>query len=142
MSAPYSIHRPTAGGPEGPVPAGDLFNSYLDRLMKLLPGEVIAFYLVGIGLIPTGQNIWVTIWALVCLIAVIVVKALGTADAVAQKPPDWVHVGISTISYLIWIYTLGGGPFAVLGVYVPFVGSLLVLIWTFFVPYIYKGPAN
>jgi hypothetical protein len=68
----------------------------------------------------------------------VVVKAYGTADPQASEAPDWRHVGISSVSFLIWVYTIGG-PFAAYNLAVPWIGSLLVLGWTFFIPRVYRG---
>ena len=76
-----------------------------------------------------------------CLIGVIVVRTYGTTDPENNKPPDWVHVTISCVAFVIWVYPLGG-PFAEFGLHIPYIGSLLVLAWTFFVPIFYKGPAD
>jgi len=35
-----------------------------------------------------------------------------------------------------------GGPFTAFGLHVPFLGSLLVLAWTFFIPILYRGPRD
>lgn len=142
MSAPFRIQRPdtvvraaAAGG------AQDDFKFYLDRLMKMIPAEVISLYLIGRGFIPLEQPVVLVVWAVVCLAGVLLVRAYGTADPEANKSPDWVHVAISAVAFVIWIYTLGG-PFAAANLYVPYVGSLLVLAWTFFVPVFYKGPLD
>lgn len=140
MSAPFRIRRPgvatlaAGGGPQKP------FDFYLDRLMKMIPAECVGLYLVGSGIIPAGKFAGLTSWALLCLIGVVVLRIYGTADRPAALKPDWVHVAISAIAFVIWVYTLGGPFVALPGVYVPFVGSLLVLAWTFFVPIFYKGP--
>lgn len=81
------------------------------------------------------------VWALVCLAGVFVVRAYGTSDPQSNLSPDWVHVAISAVAFVIWVYTLGG-PFAASDLYEPYVGSLLVLAWTFFVPIVYKGPMD
>jgi hypothetical protein len=54
MTAPFRIHRPdkrvgkvASGGDEG-------FKFYLDRFMKLIPGEAVGLYLIGSGFIPKG----------------------------------------------------------------------------------------
>ncbi len=145
--APYRI--PTRSTPEVmaeaasalPREPGTDFQGYLDRLMKMIPGEVIGLYLVGSGFIPSNQSLVLLIWSVICLGGVVAIKAYGTADRANQKPPDWVHVAISTVAFVIWVYSIGG-PFAKYGVAVPYIGSLLVLAWTFFVPTFYKGPAD
>lgn len=146
MSAPYRITRPSvaataeaAGAP--PRAHGTDFQGYLDRLMKLIPGEVIGLYLVGSGFIPAKQSLVLLIWSVICLGGVIAIKAYGTGDRANHIPPDWVHVTISSVAFLIWVYSIGG-PFAAYGVATPYIASLLVLAWTFFVPIFYKGPAD
>jgi hypothetical protein len=141
MSAPFRIKRLDAGVTKVARTREDEFKSYLERLLLMIPGEVISLYMVGSGLIPEDQPIALVVWAVVCLVGVIVVRVYGTADPPNNKPTDWVHVAISTIAYVIWVYSMGG-PFAEYGLYVPYIGSLLVLAWTFFVPIFYKGPAD
>ena len=104
----------------------------------MIPGEVVGLYLVGSGLIPKDQTAALVVWSVVCVAAVVVVRAFGTADPKQKLSPAWVQVGISTIAFVIWLYSIGG-PFVAFGIYVPFIGSLLVLAWSFFVPYFYKG---
>ena len=141
MSAPFRIKRLDTGLVPVARRREESFKFYLDRLLKMIPGEVVGLYLVGSGFIPKDQSIVQVVWAIVCLIGVVVIRVYGTADPENNKPPDWVHVAISSVAFLIWIYTLGG-PFEALGWYVPYIGSLLVLAWTFFVPIFYKGPVD
>jgi hypothetical protein len=125
-----------------PATASTGFQPYLDRLIKMIPTEVIGLYLVGSGIVPTSQDIIpkmaLVIWALICLIAVVIVRIYGTYDQTKQHPVDWPHVVISSVAFLVWVYTIGG-PFAAFGLTVPWIGSLLVLVWTFFVPIFYRG---
>jgi hypothetical protein len=137
MDAPIRIQRlrvkPVAADSDNQL------KSYLDRLMKMIPGEVVGLYLVGSGVIPQGQIVPLAIWTGVCFVAVILVTSYGTSDPKQHVPPDWTHVAISAIAFLIWIYSIGG-PF---GKYaVPYIGSLLVLAWTFFIPLLYHGPID
>jgi hypothetical protein len=143
MSAPFRIQRPATGAVKAAAAQGsqENFKFYLDRLMKMIPAEVISLYLIGKGFIPLDQPIVLTAWALVCVAGVLLIRAFGTADPEANKSPDWVHVTISAVAFVIWVYTLGG-PFEAAKLYEPYVGSLLVLAWTFFVPIIYKGPLD
>lgn len=141
MSAPLRIIRPdSSSGLRSSVSEKEEgLKSYLERLVKMIPGEVVGFYLIGRGEIADNQAVELVIWALIGLVAVIVVKAWGTSDKANDVQPDWIHVTISSIAFVIWTYTLGG-PFLAYGIYVPSIGSLLVLTWTFFIPIFYKGP--
>jgi hypothetical protein len=140
MAAPFRIRRPDTGVKAVALTAEEGFKFYLDRLLKMIPAEVVSLYLVGSGFIPTEQSIVLTVWAVVCLVGLVLVRAYGTADTAKNEPTDWVHVAISSVAFVIWVYSLGG-PFAAFNLYVPYIGSLLVLAWTFFVPIFYKGPA-
>lgn len=142
MSAPLRITRPGAGVRKvARKGSGEEAKDYLSRLIKLIPGEVVGLYLVGSGLIPKNQPISLAIWTFICLLAVVVVTVYGTTDPEKHEPPDWIHVLISSVSFVIWVYTLGGA-FAAYNLEVPYIGSLAVLVWTFFVPYFYKGPSK
>jgi hypothetical protein len=141
MSAPYRITS-RAGARRGPAAqSGEEFNSYLDRLMKMIPAEVIALYLVGAGMIPEGQSIAIAVWAVVCLIGVVMLRVYGTADAANHKPADWTHTLICAGAFVLWVYSIGG-PFTAFNLHVPWLGSLFVLAYTFFIPLLYKGPRD
>jgi len=149
MPAPYRIVNPDVGVKEIGAPAAQTdYSSYLDRLMKMVPTEVIGLYLVGSGLIPGSDTFVLTLWSLICLIGVIAMRVWGTTDTATNQPTDWTHVAISAVAFIIWLLTLGGGPFATGGIFAaaheqaPYFGSLLVLAWTFFVPIFYKGPTS
>ncbi len=151
MPAVYRIVNPDVGVKDVAAPAAEAnYSSYLDRLMKMVPTEVIGLYLVGSGIIPGSDTLVLTFWSLLCLVGVIAMRDWGTTDTAATppKPTDWVHVAISAVAFIIWLLSLGGGPFASGAVFaaahaqMPYIGSLLVLAWTFFVPLFYKGPTN
>jgi len=138
MSAPFRIRRSATGVKKVAKQPGEGFKDYLERLMKMIPGEVVGLYLIGSGLIPEDQYLGLLIWTIICLIGVLVVRAYGTADSEKNLPPQWIAVIISSIAFVIWIYSMGG-VFKLYGFHVPYIGSLLVLAWTFFVPIFYKG---
>ncbi len=150
-AAPYRIVNPDVGVKDVAAPAAEVnYSSYLDRLMKMVPTEVIGLYLVGSGIIPSSDPLVLTLWSLICLVGVVAMRVWGTTDATANppQPTDWTHVAISGVAFIIWLLSLGGGPFASGGVFAaahqqtPYLGSLLVLAWTFFVPLFYKGAAS
>ena len=136
MAGIYRIRKQTSAALAG---GGADFQGYLDRLMRMIPGDAVGLYLVGSGLIPgSASPIVLTIWAAVCLIAVILLRMKYTADPANNAGPQGVAVLIASVAFVIWVYTIGG-PFAKWNLAVPYVGSLLVLAWTFFVPLFYKG---
>lgn len=141
MSAPFRIRRtdsdvkPVAMNGGG---KGEDFKDYLERLMKMIPGEVVGLYLIGSGFIPEDQHVTLLIWTIICLIGVVAVRAYGTTDSEKNLAPQWSVVFISSVAFVIWIYSFGGA-FKLYDLHIPYIGSLLVLAWTFFVPIFYKG---
>ena len=146
MPAPFRIQRWDARAKTAGLGQMGTFGAYLDRLLKMIPAEVVSLYLVGVGLVPEDlfaqdRGIALGVWALVCLTGVVILRGYGTADPSSKLPPDWVHVAISSVAFVIWVYSMGG-PFEAFGLHVPFIGSLVVLAWTFFAPVFYKGPQD
>ena len=119
-------------------PAQDDLKTYMERLVKLIPSEVVGIYLIGFGIIPKAESIALVIWTLVCLGLVIIARAYATRDQANNKPTQWLAVIISSMSFVIWVYTLGHA-FVPFNMWIPWIGSLIVLVWTFIIPYFYKG---
>ena len=132
MSAPFRIHKQPAGGvvpTAGPTEPGDM---YMERLVKLVPSEVIGVFLAGKGYAES----WIGIWAVICLALVLVSRIWGTYQQ--GKPIQWIGVAVSFVSFAIWIYAIGAH---LLNFVQPDSGIayIAVLVWTFLVPYFYKG---
>ncbi|MFC1716969.1 hypothetical protein ACFL6S_25095 [Candidatus Poribacteria bacterium] len=138
MSAPFRIRRRDVGVMKADRGSGEGVKDYLERLMKMIPGEVVGLYLIGSSPIPEGQRVVLLIWSVVCLVGVVIVRAFGTADPEKNQPLQRGSVLISSVAFVIWLYVLGG-VFKLYGLHLPYIGTLLMLVWTFFVPYFYKG---
>lgn len=102
--------------------AGD---SYVERLLKLIPAEAIGIYLVGVQVIGGEASTLPALarWTLACSVFVIVFRAILSTESpkfgldTAKSPRDWwlqFHreaqwpaVFIATISFLVWATALG-----------------------------------
>lgn len=135
MAAPFRITKPAPTGTRG---RDETFREYLERLLKMIPGEVLGLYMIGSGFIPEKQVVGLVVWSGICLASVVVIRIYGTADPQNGLPSQKVPVFVSAIAFLIWLYWLGG-PFGKLGIQIPWVGSLAVLLWSFVIPIFYKG---
>lgn len=137
---PYRITRNTsrqlAFDTESDGGAGGLAD-YIDRLLRLIPSEVVGLYLVGSGVIPDEQAGAHVAWSIFCFFAVIASRYFGTRSS-KDPTPQWPTIVISSISFVVWLYAIGG-PFVDLGWHVGWIGSLMVLAWTFIVPLVYDG---
>ena len=134
MSAPFRIEqRPTLRGD-----TNEAFKQYLERLLKMIPGEVVGLYTIGNGFIPQQNALGLSLWSGFCFVMVWVVRIYGTRDPQQNKGAQPVPVLVAAVAFVIWIYSLGG-PFAKYNIYYPSVGSLAVLVWSFIIPIFYKG---
>jgi uncharacterized membrane protein len=104
----------------------------MERLVKLIPSEVIGIFLAGKGY----AEAWLGIWSVICLVLVLVSRIWGTREP--GKPIQWIGVVVSFISFAIWVYAIGA---TILNFQLPDKGIayITVLVWTFAVPYFYKG---
>lgn len=132
MAAPFRIRKAPSGGvvaTAGPTDPGD---AYMERLVKLVPSEVIGVFLAGRGYADT----WIGIWSVICMVLVFISRVWGTRDP--GTPVQWKGVVVSLISFAIWIYAIGA---TILNFVLPDKGIayIAVLVWTFAVPYFYKG---
>lgn len=141
MSAPYRLRRPDVGVRKVSRGSGEELKQYLDRLMRVIPGEVVGLYLIGSGFVPEGQRAGHIAWFAFCFTALIVIRVFGNTDPARNQQPQPVPIVLSVVAFVIWVYTIGG-PFREFGMDVPWIGSLLVLAWSFVIPYFYKGEAE
>jgi hypothetical protein len=119
-------------GAVAPPPGSAPGDKYADRLLKYIPAEVVALY-VGLSALLAAASGAPPFLAWV----IFAVGVVGTAVYVirSQPPPSLVHVAISIIAFIVWVFALGG-PFLQLPWYMPIYGALLLPIYTFFVAFI------
>ena len=121
-------------------------DSYSERLLKLVPAEAIALYLAGRSIITGSPDPVAGLepkaallgWSILGLVIVIGLRWWGTADRGRGESPQLGAVFVSAISYVVWIYSLGDS-FRDYGVHDAKAGGLLVIVWTFVVPFLYRG---
>jgi hypothetical protein len=118
-------------------------DGYIDRLVKYLPAESVAFY-AGIDKVfsshfgidstaPTAPNVPEA--AFIGAITFFILGVIGTPIYLWRRRlrgQPWVmNVVISTVAFVLWAYTLGGSLFVITGLYSVFIAGLLAPIFTF-----------
>ena len=102
--------------------------NYRDRLLKLIPSEIVAAYLVLSGIIPREAKLGTLIVSIILLVLVpFYLWRLHNVQRTSQ-------LMITTISFVVWVYSLGGGPFAVWELYEPWIASVILVLWTLVIP--------
>jgi hypothetical protein len=121
--------------PEVP-PSG--VNDYKDRLVKLIPSEIITAYVTIKGLISvagvTGNKqllLWIVFGILVILNPLYLFYVTGVKKAG--------QIAFSSIAFILWVMVIGGTFTSIIGFPAEFLGSILLVIYTLFIPFVYKG---
>jgi hypothetical protein len=109
---------------------------YKSKLLKLIPSEIIAAYMVIHGIlagqvIQVGQNDLTHIVGWSVFIALLVLTPLYLVKLHNVK--SRAQVILTTISFPVWVYTIGG-PFKMAGLYQPQIASCILVVWTLIIP--------
>lgn len=121
---------PVFSGPTNSDASND-YDSYKDRLIKYIPGEIISLYLCVSVILESNKSLdyfETTYWILFGILLLGTILYLKLIMSVSSA----IQLVISCGAFTIWVYTLGG-PFKYLNFYNPIYGALLLPIYTFFV---------
>ena len=114
----------------------DEHNNYFSRLIKLIPAEILTLYSMGHTNIPDDEVVAEAVFGFVCCVLVVLSRAYATKSS--NSGPQWAAVFISLTSFIIWLY-LESPIFVILGIQLPWLGTIIMAVWLFVVPYFYKG---
>ncbi len=119
-------------------------NPYQDKLVKLIPTEIVGAYMFLSGVVSGGPESAAATAHLLDdnLIMVVFFSLLALTPLYlwrVSNVTNIIQLIVTTISYVVWVYTLGG-PFSVWGVYSSAAGSVFLVIWTLAMPLLV--PAN
>jgi hypothetical protein len=126
---------------------------YSDKLVKLIPSEIIGAYMVLSNILGySAGNIQASVIPkpvaesdLKPLLVQIVFFVLLVLTPVYLKKISKVNnvtqLIVTTFSFVIWVYTLGG-PFVVWGIYYSIIGSVVLVLWSLIVPLIVSPLAD
>ena len=106
-------------------------DDYAARLIKHIPAEVVAVYVFVEGVIrqasgpsPSSTLLWITFGVLTVLTPLYLWRV--------QKVTKWVQLLICTLSFALWVFSLGG-PFSTLGWYLPIYGAVALPLFAFMI---------
>jgi multidrug transporter EmrE-like cation transporter len=112
-----------------------VLEAYIERLLKLIPTEVVSIYPVGRALLGNKQD---GIWAIICLVVCIVFRCRLTRGSDGE--PQWDAVGISAVSFIIWVYVLGSHlPGLPLSADYRVWPALAMIVWTTMTPTLFMA---
>jgi hypothetical protein len=126
------IERINQPGAESRIQAGTISqDGYFDRLFKYIPAELVAGYIFVLGVVKQltdAGEIKLFQWSLFAIFCILTPLYLWRVQKV-QKIQQ--HI-ISLLSFIVWVFALGG-PFALNEWYNPGYGEILLPLFTLIV---------
>jgi hypothetical protein len=121
-----------------PLAPGSAVNDYKDRLVKLIPSEIITAYVTLKGLINgAGEqgNKQLLLWIVFGILVIMNPLYLYYVTNVKKTG----QIVFSSIAFVLWVLVIGGTFNTILGFSAAYIGSILLVIYTLFIPFVYKG---
>ncbi|WP_206243399.1 hypothetical protein [Novosphingobium terrae] len=109
-------------------------DTYIDRLMKYIPPEVVAVYATlesMIGANSKGDDLVRLSWLVFAVVLVACPLYLRRLGGVSKK----LQLTLSTFAFFVWAFAYGGPPFSLLQI-APIYGAILLTLTTFLMPII------
>lgn len=103
-------------------------DNYISRVMKYIPSEVIALYLMLDAIIRSSETNLQLYWTIFIFCIIATPLYLWRVQKVNKKK----QLLISTTAFIVWIFAIGG-PFVYVSWYKPLFGGLLLSIYTFMI---------
>lgn len=125
--------------PRGHAEPPDLVDGYLDRVMKLVPMETIALYLI-LDAQLTSVRFSVPGWPVLTVPMLLFAACLVLTFVYVRVRANTAQAVISTLGFVCWMYAIGG-PFKELGSYSQTIGALLLMVFMTVAP-MYRGRAD
>jgi|SRR5450432_1770205 hypothetical protein len=113
-------------------------NDYKDRLVKLIPTEIITAYVTIKGLVSGSGvqgNKQLLIWIVFAVLLIVNPLYLYYVTQVKKTG----QIVFSSIAFVLWVMVIGGTFGNILGFPPEFLGSILLVLYTLFIPFVYKG---
>lgn len=122
-SGPAGFASPAAAATPEP-------DSYLDRLVKLIPAEAVALYVTLSAILRSASQVpgWLP-WLVFVVLLALTPAYTWKATQSTSRPTPYAQIGASTVAFFIWVFALGG-PFANLPWYLPVYGGVLLPLYT------------
>jgi hypothetical protein len=104
-------------------------NNYSTKLIKLVPADFIAGYLVIDKAIPAGSIRKPALTIATLIVLVLLFLTLRFVHGIKS----WPQILVTCTAFIIWIYSTGG-IFVEYDYYYGSIASVLLVLWTFVLP--------
>ena len=104
---------------------GAAAKSYLEKVAKLVPSEIVAGYITALGFITAADSVILWVVFAVCLF---LTPAYLYYQSDEDKPKI-IHLIVSTFAFMFWAYAISGAKL-VPAIYQPSYGSIALILFT------------
>lgn len=109
-------------------------DDYTTKLIKYIPVEIVAAFVTVDGIIRSATQVPTeAYWFIFFLLLILTPLYMWRVTTEPNKSPAIAQIVISTISFFVWVFALGG-PFNYLDWYQPVYGALILPIFTLAIP--------
>ena len=115
-------------------------SSYLAKVIRLIPAEIVAAYLAAYNALASAAGIplQTVLWIVVAVLTILTPVWILYATTDPNKPRPTFQAGAATLSFMIWIFAIPESPLSTLPWYRPVYGFLLLILGTFLMPILEK----
>jgi hypothetical protein len=109
-------------------------DKYLDRVIKYIPSEIVGAWIALTGIIASAAAgpTTVVLWVVFAIGVILTPIYIWRQTSEPGKKAAITQIVISACAFIVWVFALGG-PFAGLGFYQPWLGSVVLIVFTLIV---------
>jgi hypothetical protein len=115
-------------------------NNYKDRLVKLIPSEIVTGYITLQGLISGRPGNNTALFTSIAFISLLILTPFYLKNISGVSKTG--QIIFTSIAFIIWVMASGGFHYIFPEVKIfddNFLGSMLLIIYTLAIPFVYKG---
>ncbi len=118
------------------IAAASLPDDYKDKLIKLIPTEIITAYVTIFGMISgtTQGNKDALLWLVIAVLTIATPLYLIYVSKVQMVS----QVIFTTVAFALWVLATGSPLETIFGYQSTFVGSIFLIMYTVFIPFLFK----
>ena len=109
-------------------------DSFLEKLLKLIPVEIVLVYATLVSFIPEEFYQHLIIFLVLLLITPLYLRY-------ALNVNNYSQIIVSTLSFVIWVFYLGG-PFTFFNWYAHWIAGTILIVFSLIPPMILKSSAK
>ncbi|MBI5325636.1 MAG: hypothetical protein HZB41_10270 [Ignavibacteriae bacterium] len=106
---------------------------YQNKVVKLIPTEIVGAYMVLTGMIPPSYT---KLWYFIISIILFILTPLYLRKFTGVKHK--IQLIAASLSFLIWTYSINGGLVNYWDLYNAPVASIIMVLWTLLIPLVIK----